>query len=105
SPHLLLRIRDPQRPQCLANRRRMMSEIVDDRHAAGDAAHFHPAFDALEGIERGLNLFVGKTAMLGAADDRERVPYVEFAHEVQMKLEAGNLKLRRRWTVTDVERV
>src|SRR5262245_58992595 len=43
--------------------------------------------------------------MFGSADDRERVSHVEFADEIQVKLEAGNLKLGCRRTVTDIERI
>ena len=89
----------------LADGRRMMAEIVHHRHAAGDAAHFHAALDALERVERGLDLLVLQPAMLGAGDDRQRVAHVQFADQVQVKLEAGNFKLRRRRAVADVERV
>ena len=93
----------PQRAQRLANRGRMMAEVVHHRHAAGDAAHFHAALDAFEGVERGLDLLVLQAAMLGAGDHRQRVAHVEFAHQVQVELEAGNLELGRRRPVADVE--
>ena len=81
----------------------MMAEVVHHRHAAGDAAHFHAALDAFEGVEGGLDLLVLEAAMLGARDDRQRVAHVEFADEVQVELEAGNLELGRRRAVADVE--
>ena len=88
-----LRIFDAQRAQRLANRRRMMAEIVHHRHAAGDAAHFHAALDAFERVERGLDLVVLQAAMLGAGDHGQRVAHVQFAHQVQVKLEAGDFEL------------
>ena len=83
----------------------MMAEIVNHRHAARDAAHFHPALDALERVERGLDLLVLQPAMFRRADDRQRVAHVQFADQVQVKLEAGNFKLRRRRAETQVERM
>ena len=81
----------------------MMAEVIHDRHAAGDAADFHAALDAFEGVEGGLDLVVLEAAMFGARDDRQRVAHVEFAHEVGVELEAGNLELGRRRPVADVE--
>ena len=78
-----VRILDAQRAQGLANRGGMMAEVVHHRHAAGNAAHFHAALDALEGVEGGLDLVVLEAAMLGAGDDRQRVAHVEFADEVE----------------------
>ena len=43
--------------------------------------------------------------MLGAGDDRQRVPHVEFADQVQVELETRDFKLRRRRAVTQVEGV
>ena len=83
----------------------MMAEIVNHRHAARDAAHFHPPLDALERVERGLDLFVGKPAMFRRRDDGERVADVQFADKIQMKFEAGNLKFRRRRAETQIERL
>ena len=34
--------------------------------------------------------------MFCARHDRQSVTHVQFTHQIQMKLEAGNLKLRRR---------
>ena len=81
----------------------MMAEVVHHRHAARDAAHFHPALDALERVERGLDLLVFQPAMLGARDHRQRVPHVEFADQVQVEFEARDFKLGRRRAVADVE--
>ena len=77
----------------LADGRRMMAEIVNQRHAARDAAHFHASLDALERVERGLNLFVRQAAMFRARDNRQRVADIQFADEIQMKLEAWDFKL------------
>src|SRR4029079_11850560 len=92
-PEFLLRILDAQSAERLADRRGMMAEVVDHRDAAGDAAHFHPALDAFEGIEGGLDLMILQAAMLGAGDDGERIADVQFADKVQMKLETRDLKL------------
>ena len=81
----------------------MVAEVVHHRHAARDAAHFHPPFDAFEGVERGLDLMVFQPAMLGAGDDRQRVAHVEFAHQVQVEFEAGNLKFGGRRAVAEVK--
>src|ERR1035438_1086736 len=81
----------------------MMAEVVHHRHPAGDASDFHAALDAFEGVEGGLNLVVLEAAMLGAGDDRQRVPHVELAHEVRVELKAGNLELGSRRPIADVE--
>ena len=83
----------------------MMAKIVHHRHAPGDAAHFHAALDAFESVEAGLNLLVGQAAMLGAGHHRQGVAHVEFPHQVEMKLEARNLKFARRRAVAQVEAV
>ena len=62
-----------------------------------------PPLDALERVERRLDLLVRQAAMFRRADDRQRVADIQFADEVQMKLEAGNFKLRRRRAVAEVE--
>ena len=41
--------------------------------------------------------------MLGAGDDGQRVAHVEFADEVGVELEAGDLELGRRGPVAHVE--
>ena len=102
-PDALVRVAQAQRAQRLADGGRMMAEIVHHRHAAGDAAHFHAALDALERVEGGLNLLVGQAAMLGAGDDGQGVAHVEFADQVEMELEAGNFKLGGRRAVAQIE--
>ena len=72
-PDFFARIFQAQRLQRLADGRWMMAEIVDHRHAARDAAHFHPPPDALERVEGRLDLLVLQPAMLGAGDHRQRV--------------------------------
>jgi hypothetical protein len=81
----------------------MMAEIVHHRHPAGDAAHFHAALDAFEGVEGGLNLFVGQAAMFGAGDHRQGVAHVDLPHQVEMEFEARNLKLAGRRAVARIE--
>src|ERR1700745_2580396 len=44
------------------DRGRVMREVVDDRDAAHDAAHFHAPLDALERLESALNLLRGQPA-------------------------------------------
>ena len=70
----------------------VMAEVVHDGNAAGDAFDFHAAFDALEGVEGGLDLLVFQAAMLGAGDDSEGVADVEFADEIQVKFKTGDFK-------------
>jgi len=70
-PELLLRVFDAQGAQGFADGGRVVAEIIDDGDAAGDAANFHAAFDAFEGVEGGLDLFVREAAMFGAGDDGE----------------------------------
>src|ERR1700722_12540763 len=81
----------------------MMPKIVHDRHAARDAANFHPAFDSFERVERALNLLVRQTAMFCCCNHRESVADIQFADKVQVKLEARNFKLRRRRAKTQIE--
>ena len=64
----------------------MMAEIINHGNAAGHAANFHAAFDALEGVERGLNLLILQPAMFGAGDDRERIAHVQFAHQIRCEI-------------------
>jgi len=66
---LLPRIFDAQRPQGLADGRRMMAKIINYRHAARDALDFHPPLDALEGVEGALNLFIRQAAVFRRGDD------------------------------------
>ncbi len=82
-----------QRTQGLANGRGVMAEIIDDGNAAGDAADFHAALDALEGAEGTLNLAVLEAAMFRGGDDGQRVAHVEFADHVEMELRRWNLEL------------
>jgi hypothetical protein len=80
-----------------------MAKIVNHRHAARDAFDFHAAFNSFERVERALDLFVRQPAMFRRADDGERVANVQFANQIQMKLEAGNFKRRRRRAEVQVE--
>ena len=41
--------------------------------------------------------------MFGAGDYRQGVAHVQFTYQINVKLEAGDLELGRRWSVTDVE--
>ncbi len=104
-PDFFLRVTDAQRPHRFADGGWMMAEIVNHRHAAGDALDLHASLDALERGERRLDLLVRQTAVFCRADDRERVAHVEFAAQFQMKFETGNLKRRRRRAIADVERI
>ena len=59
------RIFDAQRAwSVFADGRRMMAEVVNQRHATRDSAALHPPLDALERVKSALNLFIGKPAML-----------------------------------------
>ena len=80
---------DAQRAQRLADGRRMMAEIVHHRHAAADAAHFHAPLDALERVERRLDLLVLQAAMLRSRHHGQRVADIQFADQIEMR----NLKL------------
>src|SRR4051812_25485810 len=102
-PDFLRRILDAQRAQGLAYGSRVMAEIIQDGHTPGDAADFHAPLDSFESIKPGLDLLVFQAAMFGGGDDGERVADVEFTHEVSVEFEAGNLELRGRRPVTDVE--
>ena len=104
-PESLSGIPLPQRAQGLADGRRMMAEIVYHRDAAGHAAHFHPPPHAFEGVEAGLDLFVGQPAMLGGGDDGQRVAHIELAHHVEMELEAGDFKFGGGGAVAEIEGV
>ena len=101
-PNALVGVTQAQRAQGFADGRGMMPKIVQDSHAAGDAAHFHAPFDSLERVEAGLNLLVGQTAMFGAGDHGQGVAHINFADEVEMKLEAGDFKFAGRRAVTPV---
>jgi hypothetical protein len=94
---------DAQGAEGLADGGGMMAEIINHGDAAGDAFDFHPALDALEGIEGTLDLLVGETAVLGDADDGEGVADIQLADEVQMKLEAGDFKFGRGGAKAQVE--
>jgi len=91
--------------QRLPNRRWMVAEIVYQRHATGNAAHFHPAFDPLNVSNADWICWFFNPQCLAQAMTASRVPHVEFADQVQVKLEARNLKLRRRRAVTNIERL
>src|SRR2546430_16878343 len=81
----------------------MMSEIINYGDAAGNAGHLHPALDTFKRIETGLKRVVLEAAMLRAGYDRQRVADVEFAYQVEVKLETRDFKFRRRRAVTDIE--
>src|SRR5213594_5164354 len=81
-----------------------MPEIIHDRHAASDAAHFHAAFDPFKRVESGLKLFVRQAAMFRASHHRQRIAHVQFADEIEVKLEARYLELARRRRQFQIER-
>src|SRR2546430_10037969 len=51
----------------------VMGEVIDDRDAALDAAHFHAPFDATECVHPLLDLLGGNSPQPGHGDDREGV--------------------------------
>ena len=83
----------------------MMAEIINQRYAACDAFDFHAPLDAGERIERRLNLLILQSAMFRAGDDGKRIPHIQFTHEIDVKLEAGNFKLGGRRAVAKVESI
>ncbi len=50
-----------------------------------------------------LDLLVFQPAMLRGADDRERIADIQLADQIEVKLEAGNFKLRGRRAESQVE--
>ena len=94
-----------QRAQGFADGGGMMAKIVHHRDAAGHAAHFHAPPHAFEGVEGGLDLFVGQSAMLGGGDDGQGVAHVELAHQIEMEFEAGDFKLGGGGAVAQIEGV
>jgi hypothetical protein len=95
-PDFFPRIPDTQRAQGLPDRGGMVAEIINHRHAPGDAFYFHAPLDTLEGVKGGLNLLVREPAMFRRADHRQSVPHVQLTHQIQVKFEAGNFEFRRR---------
>ena len=81
----------------------MMAEVIDDGHAAADAADFHAALDPFEGVEGRLDLGIFQPAMFGAGDHRQSVSHIQLAEEIQAELEARDLKFRRGRAESDVE--
>lgn len=71
----------------------MMTEIVDDRDAAGVPPDVHAACDALEQVEGGLDDGIGKAAMPGTGDDGEGVADVEFTDEGDAEADISQLEL------------
>ena len=104
-PEALLGVAAAQRAQGFADGGGMMAEIVYHRDAAGHAAHFHAPPHAFEGVEAGLDLFVGQAAMLGGGDDGQRVAHVELADQIEMELEAGDFKFGGGGAVAQIEGV
>src|SRR5690349_8975495 len=82
-----------------------MAEVIHHRHTARDALHFHAALDAAEGAEGVLNLLVLESAVLGRANNGERIAHIQFTDEIDLKFETRNLERARRGTEADVERV
>src|SRR5436190_4516256 len=72
----------------------MMTKVVDDGDAAGDAFDLHPLLDAAERFECILNLLVFESDVLRGGDDCERVAHVQLADHVDVKLKTRNLELR-----------
>src|SRR4051794_25867652 len=66
-----------------------MREVVDDCDAALHAAHFHPALDALKGLQSALNLLRRQASHAGDGDVGERVDYVVLTRK--RGVEAGPL--------------
>ena len=63
---------------------RVMAKIIHHRYSARNTTHFHPALDAFEGVECGLDLLVFQAAVFRAGNDSQRVPHIQFANQVQM---------------------
>ena len=61
-PDFFTRIFQAQGLQRLANRRRVMAEIINHRDPTGHTFDFHAPLDAFERVERRLDLLVGKAA-------------------------------------------
>src|SRR5688500_941048 len=80
-----------------------MPEIVDDRDAAADAAHFHAALDPAKRVEGRLDLVIFDPAMFGATHHCERIADIQFADEVEMKLEAWDLEFGSSRPKPDIE--
>src|SRR5262249_48203782 len=91
-PDFLALVFDTEGTHGLANRSGVMAEIVHDGDAAADAADFHAALDAFEGVERGLDLVIFQTAMAGSGDDAKRVANVEFTEKVEAEFETGHFE-------------
>jgi len=72
-PDAVLRVFQTQRVQGSRGWQSMMPKIVQHRDPARHAPHFHAAFDAFEGVEGALDLFVGQPAMFGASYHCQRV--------------------------------
>src|SRR5436190_17723402 len=81
----------------------MMAKVVDDGNTTSDAANFHSALDALEGVEGRLNLVIFQSAMFSARDHRQRIAYIQFTDKIRVKFEAGNLEFSSRRAVPNVE--
>ena len=102
-PELLGGVFVAERAEGLADGGGMMAEIVDQGHAPGDGAHFHAAAHAGEGRKGRLDLAVFEAVVLGHADDGQGVAHIELAHQVEVELEARDLKLRGGGAVSEVE--
>ena len=86
-PQPRTRITRPQRRQRAGNRGWVMRKVIDDGDAIHLGANFEAALHALEGLQRGGNLFFRNSASRRQRCRRGRIPHVVFTR--QRKLEVG----------------
>src|SRR5687768_15320665 len=84
-PDAAFRVAIPQRRKRLVHRRRMVREVVENRHAARDADRFEPALDAGERPEPLGKLCRSESERRADCHRRERVP--DVVHAEQRRLE------------------
>ena len=63
----------------------MMGEIVDDGHAAFDAANLDAAFDRFESVERLLDLLFRNSPRVGRDDHGQAIADVELADQMRFE--------------------
>ena len=76
---------DPQRFQRFRNGSRVMSEIINHRHAALLATNFKSTFYSLKSIESQLDLRVAQPAMSCAESHHQRVANIQLSYHRDLK--------------------
>src|SRR6478672_1641604 len=80
----------------------MMAKVVHYSDAAADAADFHAPLDALECVERGLDLRVADSTMARACYRSQGIPHIQLADQADSENGVADFETRLRRAHFDI---